>query len=274
MRSIARTPTRVKALYLCRDHIARFLKVHAETEGNMAIIMRQRWASDHLPVVTLDAPNEPAQMIDDGIVSSALRGHVLGNIPSEKAALRATQTQAPHAAGDAENINTTNSSLPTSSRSHARTREWSSSPCPWRTPTCKTNGSATSCACASGCHASRLSRTGSATAADTTGPGTVTGWRGPARATAGTHQAFPSLHGLLCKRRWRRVCYRHNWVRNALAASLNRMPGVQAVLEPMVTTRRRETNGVAPSRVGPPGSCSRYGGGGQQRLLQIVRTRV
>jgi len=34
------------------------------------------------------------------------------------------------------------------------------------------------------------------------------------------------------------VCYRHNWVRNALAASLNRMPGVQAVLEPMVTTRR------------------------------------
>jgi hypothetical protein len=42
MRSIARTPTRVKALYLCRDNIARFLKVHAETEGNMAIIMRQR----------------------------------------------------------------------------------------------------------------------------------------------------------------------------------------------------------------------------------------
>ena len=34
------------------------------------------------------------------------------------------------------------------------------------------------------------------------------------------------------------MCYRHNWVRNALAASLNRMPGVQAVLEPMVTTRR------------------------------------
>ncbi len=32
-----------------------------------------------------------------------------------------------------------------------------------------------------------------------------------------------------------KVCYRHNWVRNALAASLNR---VQAVLEPMVMTRR------------------------------------
>jgi hypothetical protein len=63
---------------------------------------------------------------------------------------------------------------------------------PWRTPTCKTNGSATSCACASGCHASRLLRTGSATAADLAGPGAVTGWRGPARATAGTHPAFPS----------------------------------------------------------------------------------
>ncbi len=34
------------------------------------------------------------------------------------------------------------------------------------------------------------------------------------------------------------MCYRHNWVRNALAAPLNRMPGVQAVLEPTVTTRR------------------------------------
>jgi hypothetical protein len=89
-------------------------------------------------------------------------------------------------------MNTTNSSLPTSSRPRARTREWSSSPCPWRTPTCKTNGSATSCACASGCHASRLSRTGSATAADTAGPGTVTGWRGPARATAETCDRAPA----------------------------------------------------------------------------------
>jgi hypothetical protein len=74
---------RVKVLYLCRDNIARFLKVHAETEGDMAIIMRQQWASDQLPVFTLDAANDPAQMIDDGIVSSALRGHVLGNIPDE-----------------------------------------------------------------------------------------------------------------------------------------------------------------------------------------------
>jgi hypothetical protein len=34
------------------------------------------------------------------------------------------------------------------------------------------------------------------------------------------------------------VCYCHNCVRNALAASLNRMPGVQAVLEPMVMNWR------------------------------------
>ncbi len=69
---------------------------------------------------------------------------------------------------------------------------------------------------------------------------------GPARVTAGTHPTFVSfatepLHGLFCKRRWRRVCYRHNWVRNTLAASaasLNRMPGIQAVQEPMVMTRR------------------------------------
>jgi hypothetical protein len=70
MRSIARTPTRVKALYLCRDNIARFLEDH-ETEGDTAIIMR------------LDAANEPSQRIDDGIVSSTLRGHVLGSIPDE-----------------------------------------------------------------------------------------------------------------------------------------------------------------------------------------------
>lgn len=46
-----------------------FLKVHAETEGDMATIMRQRWASDQLPVVALDAANEPTQMIDDGKIS-------------------------------------------------------------------------------------------------------------------------------------------------------------------------------------------------------------
>jgi hypothetical protein len=48
-------------------------------------------ASDQLPVVTLDAANEPAQMIDDGIVSSARRGHVLG---SRRATSGATQIQA------------------------------------------------------------------------------------------------------------------------------------------------------------------------------------
>ncbi len=60
MRSIARTPTRVKALYLSRDNIARILEDHAETKGGMAIIMRQRWESDQLPIVTLDAASEPA----------------------------------------------------------------------------------------------------------------------------------------------------------------------------------------------------------------------
>jgi hypothetical protein len=49
----------------------------------MAIIMRQQWASDQRPVVTFDAANEPAQMIDDGAVSSARRGHVLGSVPDE-----------------------------------------------------------------------------------------------------------------------------------------------------------------------------------------------
>jgi hypothetical protein len=46
-RSIARTPTpRANPLYL-RSDIARFLEDHAETEGDMAIVMR---ASDQLPV--------------------------------------------------------------------------------------------------------------------------------------------------------------------------------------------------------------------------------
>ena len=48
--------------------------------------------------------------------------------------------------------------------------------------------------------------------------------------------ATEPLHGLFCKRRWRRVCDRH----------INRMPGVQnrwsRLGEP------RETNGVATSR--------------------------
>jgi hypothetical protein len=65
------------------------------------------------------------------------------------------------------------------------------------------------------------------------GPGTV--WRGPARATAGTRPAFPSrapARPLLQEAMEEVLC------RNALAASLNRIPGVQAVLEPFVMTRR------------------------------------
>jgi hypothetical protein len=45
--------------------------------------MRQQWATDQLPVATLDAANEAAQTIDDGIVSSVLRGHVLESVPDE-----------------------------------------------------------------------------------------------------------------------------------------------------------------------------------------------
>ncbi len=44
------------------------------------------------------------------------------------------------------------------------------------------------------------------------------------------------LHGLYCRRRWVRVTYRHDGIRDALWTALKRIPGVQATLEPRVTT--------------------------------------
>ncbi len=73
-----RTPTHVNALYLCRDNIARFLKVHAETEGDMAIIMRQQWASDQLPVGKRTSADDRRRNSQLGSTR-----HVLGNIPDE-----------------------------------------------------------------------------------------------------------------------------------------------------------------------------------------------
>ena len=44
------------------------------------------------------------------------------------------------------------------------------------------------------------------------------------------------LHGLYCRRRWKRVTYRHDGIRDALWTALRRIPGVQATREPRVTT--------------------------------------
>ena len=66
----------------------------------MAFIKRQQWATDQQPVVTFDAANKPAQTIDGGLVSSALRGPLLGSVlqyqtkPSWKAKSEAIQTHA------------------------------------------------------------------------------------------------------------------------------------------------------------------------------------
>ena len=76
---MVRTSTRVKALYLY--NIARFLENQGETEGDMAAIVRAQWATDQLPVDNIAAAEDPAVPPDDGIVSSALRGHVLGDLP-------------------------------------------------------------------------------------------------------------------------------------------------------------------------------------------------
>jgi hypothetical protein len=46
--------------------------------------MRQQWATDRLPVVTLDAANEPAQTINDGFVAARPYAGTCGsNLPDE-----------------------------------------------------------------------------------------------------------------------------------------------------------------------------------------------
>jgi hypothetical protein len=45
------------------------------------------------------------------------------------------------------------------------------------------------------------------------------------------------IHGLYCRRRWKRVMDRHDNIRDALRAALAKIPGVQASTEPRVETR-------------------------------------
>jgi hypothetical protein len=150
-------------------------------------------------------------MIDDGIVSSALRGHVLGSI-SDEAVLENR--------GNPDTSETITSIARTRAIDRALTAD----------------SSCVSARCR-GCRAANIP--------------SCRGHGGPRhsdwveRASEGNCRDAPSVsfatepvHGLFCKRRWRRMCYQHNWVCSALAASLNRMPGVQAVLEPMIMTRR------------------------------------
>ena len=46
--------------------------------------------------------------------------------------------------------------------------------------------------------------------------------------------ALEPMHGLYCRRRWKRVTTRHDNIRNSLRTALAKIPGVQATLEPRV----------------------------------------
>jgi hypothetical protein len=91
-----RTSTRVKAQYLCSDIIARSFDAHAESDGPMGEILRGQWDTEQLPfasIVKSEAPVPPAgdgvvisvPTTDDVVVTSILRGHVLGNAPDANA---------------------------------------------------------------------------------------------------------------------------------------------------------------------------------------------
>ena len=70
MRAIARTSTCVKALYLCRDNIARFFDAHAESDGPMGTILRRQWGTEQLPFVSIVAAEAPVPPAGNGIVVS------------------------------------------------------------------------------------------------------------------------------------------------------------------------------------------------------------
>jgi hypothetical protein len=52
----------------------------------------------------------------------------------------------------------------------------------------------------------------------------------------GASFADDPLHGLYCRRRWIRVTYHHDGIRDALWTALKRITGVQATRDPRVTT--------------------------------------
>jgi hypothetical protein len=83
MRQLARESTRVKALILCRDNVARFFDKYKEHETGIADIVRAQWAEESLPVTTI----KPADDYEPGAedpepMASDVKGHTLGSVPA------------------------------------------------------------------------------------------------------------------------------------------------------------------------------------------------
>ncbi len=93
MRAIARASTRGKALCLCRANVARFSTPtrRATDEWGRSCA---RWATEQLLVISVTMSTAPVPA-DDGMVSSILRGHVLGDVPEasvQESHIRGTDT--------------------------------------------------------------------------------------------------------------------------------------------------------------------------------------
>ena len=269
VRAIARASTRVKALYLCRDNIARFFAAHAVSEGQMGAIMRAQWGAEQLPVVSIEEAVVPAPPTDDGVASLALRGHVLGSVPDDS-------VQVGHISGDPD---TDAATRPTAKRLatdraltadlvlHSRTLRG------MRDSEYQYNKFLAAHVLSSSCANSGVV-VQSVPTVDRQVPDArfrqilrlrfgvpcvmplgqwrcnCTGQGGPRHGTwterivegnvddqqARASFAEEPLHGLYCRRRWMRVTYRHDSIRDALWNALKRIPGVQATLEPRVTT--------------------------------------
>jgi hypothetical protein len=271
LRLMGRTSTRVNALFLCRDNIGRFfdgfVDKHAEVEA-VAAIVRKQWADEKLPTTTI----KPTDTYDPGAETTEplaphLRGHTLGAIPD-------SHVEADEICGDPDTADTSRPAAKEAAHEralaadlvrHSRTlREMRDSEHQHNkllaahvlSSSCATSGAVVRSipTKAGRIQCSRMSqilrlRMGVPCAMP------VTEWRCNCSAQAGPTQrtwaertnepneadaverasfASQPLHGLYCRRRWRRVMHRHDGIRNALCTALNRITGVRATLEPRV----------------------------------------
>ena len=270
MRQLARESTRVKALILCRDNVARFFDQHAEREAGIAGIVRQQWALESLPVTNI----EPADDYDAGEentepMKTALKGHTLGSVPAEC-------VKQEHISGDPDTDITRNKAKTVANEAalaadlvqHTHVVRGMADSEQQHNPLLAAH--VLSSSCVNSGLVIRSVPTKSAHVPDqrfrqilrmrfgvpVAMP--LAAWRcncsdqaGPqhsawerrvceANAEEPAHPSFATapMHGLICRRRWRRVVYRHDQVRDALARALNRISNVRATKEPRVQQQR------------------------------------
>jgi hypothetical protein len=277
----SRPDVRVRAVRKSRDNVARFLERY---EPGMLDIANEAWGAHQLPVVTIaptDGFDADAARRSSDLVALHLKGHTIGDIP-DSSVKRTLISGAPDLtverkdarnAADADAMaadlvlhSRTMRGLADSHHSHNRqlaAQVLSSS--------CVNSGSAVRSVPTRQNHINGVEfqqtlrlRCGVPCVLP------LGAWRCNCKAHGGPKQDHfrervvagnegsrvakcfkdQPLHGLICKRRWARVVYRHNDIRDVLMKALRRISGVVAAPEPRLSTSNQQRGDIRVTKGG------------------------